>query len=102
MYRLVQEALTNVAKHAKADHARVAVAVSAGRVEIEVADDGAGFDPSVHTGGFGLAGMRERVALSGGQLTITSNDAGTAVRAVIVISELDEPAADGAYPRIGA
>jgi signal transduction histidine kinase len=96
VYRLVQEALTNVAKHASAEHARVAVAVTGGRVEIEVADDGTGFDPSVQTSGFGLAGMRERVALSGGQLTITPSENGTTVRAVIALSDVDAPTADGA------
>ena len=66
VYRLVQEALTNVAKHARANRVRVAVKESDGELLIEVQDDGAGFDPDLAGEGFGLAGMRERVALAGG------------------------------------
>jgi signal transduction histidine kinase len=90
IYRLVQEALTNVAKHARADHVRVAVGVADGRVAIEISDDGVGFHADVATGGFGLAGMRERVALSGGQLTIVAGDPGTTVRVTIPLSALDD------------
>jgi signal transduction histidine kinase len=90
VYRLVQEALTNVAKHAGADHTRVSVAAAAGSLVVEVQDDGAGFDPAVATSGFGLAGMRERVELSHGRLAIEPTAAGTTVRAVIPLSELDE------------
>jgi signal transduction histidine kinase len=99
VYRLVQEALTNVAKHARAVHARVGVTLASGRVEVEISDDGAGFDPTVARSGFGLAGMRERVELSGGQLEITPSVAGTTVRAVIPL-----PADNGnaAAQRIGA
>ena len=66
VYRLVQEALTNVAKHARAEHVRIRVGTAGGRLEVEVADDGQGFDPAVQANGFGLEGMRERVELSGG------------------------------------
>jgi signal transduction histidine kinase len=80
-YRLVQEALTNVAKHAHAQHARVAVAEQGGELTIEVKDDGAGFDPDSADGGFGLGGMRERVALAGGSLQIDSGERGTTLTA---------------------
>jgi signal transduction histidine kinase len=83
VYRLVQESLTNVAKHARADHARVLVGIGAGRLYVEVGDDGEGFDPAATTSGFGLAGMRERVELSGGQLDVTAGPRGTTVRAVL-------------------
>jgi signal transduction histidine kinase len=83
VYRLVQEALTNVAKHARADHARVLVGMGAGRLYVEVGDDGEGFDPTAATNGFGLAGMRERVELSGGELGVTTGPDGTTVRAVM-------------------
>jgi signal transduction histidine kinase len=102
VYRLVQEALTNVAKHAHAEHARVSVATAAGRLEVEVADDGGGFDPDAAASGFGIAGMRERVQLSGGRLAITPRASGTTVRAVIPLSELDEPVVDGVSHKIGA
>jgi signal transduction histidine kinase len=80
-YRLVQEALTNVAKHARAERVRVAVSESAGEMLVEVQDDGDGFDPVATNDGFGLAGMRERVSLAGGTLSIDSGERGTLVRA---------------------
>jgi signal transduction histidine kinase len=80
-YRLLQEALTNVAKHARASRVRVAVGEADGRLVIEVQDDGAGFDPDLAGGGFGLAGMRERVSLAGGTLRIDSGGHGTLVSA---------------------
>ena len=71
VYRLVQEALTNVAKHAGATHVSVAdLASPTVSCHVEVKDDGAGFDPAASSEGFGLAGMRERVALAGGTLSV--------------------------------
>lgn len=81
IYRLVQEALTNVSKHASATHARVFVGLEDQCVTIEVQDDGVGFDPTSRTSGFGLAGMRERVYLAGGELQIEPANPGTLVRA---------------------
>jgi signal transduction histidine kinase len=80
IYRLVQEALTNVAKHARAENVQVAIEELDGQVSIEVRDDGAGFDTDTKTEGFGLAGMRERVSLAGGTLQISSGEQGTLVR----------------------
>ena len=80
VYRLVQESLTNVAKHAKAERVSIRVTLDHDVVRIEVADDGRGFDPEHPAEGFGLVGMRERVALAGGQLYIESEDSGTVVR----------------------
>jgi signal transduction histidine kinase len=70
IYRVVQEALTNVTKHAAAERVQVEVARTNGTVEVVVADDGRGFDPGARSGGLGLVGMRERVELSGGRLEI--------------------------------
>jgi signal transduction histidine kinase len=82
VYRLVQEALTNVTKHARASRVRVAVSESGGELLVEVQDDGAGFAPETTAGGgFGLAGMRERVSLAGGTLSVESGEQGTSVRA---------------------
>jgi signal transduction histidine kinase len=68
-YRIVQEALTNVLKHAGPARAEVTVSCADGAVTVEVTDDGLGKPaPSGLTGGHGLAGMRERVALFGGDL----------------------------------
>jgi signal transduction histidine kinase len=102
VYRLVQEALTNVAKHAGATHVRVAIGVTDGRLAVEIADDGTGFDPAATTSGFGLAGMRERVQLSGGRLTVTPSAQGTTVRAELPFSELDEAVVEGVSHQIGA
>jgi signal transduction histidine kinase len=81
IYRLVQESLTNVIKHAQASKVRVSVASIGDEVRIEVQDDGLGFDPSVRSDGFGLAGMRERVYLAGGTVELRSGENGTLVQA---------------------
>lgn len=67
IYRLVQEALTNVVRHAGATRARVAVWFPDGTARIEVVDDGRGSSPAV-AAGHGILGMRERVAMHGGSL----------------------------------
>jgi signal transduction histidine kinase len=85
VYRLVQESLTNVVKHADATSVHVRIVGQEGRLVIEVSDDGRGFDPSARTAGFGLAGMRERVYLAGGELEITPAEAGTTVRCILPI-----------------
>lgn len=85
VYRLLQEALTNVSKHAAATNVHVSVATNDGQLLVEVADDGRGFDAGAQTSGFGLAGMRERVYLAGGELEVQSGDAGTSVRARIPV-----------------
>jgi signal transduction histidine kinase len=72
VYRVVQEALTNVAKHAAASHVRVEVVRDNGAVDVLVEDDGRGFDPASCSDGLGLVGMRERVQLTGGRLEIRS------------------------------
>jgi len=74
-YRIVQEALTNVARHAAAAHCRVRLMRLPDALRVEVEDDGSGFDPSaapVATGGVGLIGMRERATMLGGSLRIWS------------------------------
>ncbi|MHB8241982.1 MAG: GAF domain-containing sensor histidine kinase [Solirubrobacteraceae bacterium] len=81
VYRLVQEALTNVIKHAGATRVRVSVRESEGEMLVEVHDDGAGFDTANVDHGFGLAGMRERVGLAGGTLNIESSAEGTMLTA---------------------
>jgi signal transduction histidine kinase len=66
-YRIVQEALTNVVRHAGPATARVSIRHGDGQVAVEVVDDGRGGDPGGQGhGGLGIAGMRERAALYGG------------------------------------
>jgi signal transduction histidine kinase len=85
VYRLVQEALTNVAKHAQAERVRVHVALDYDVVRVEVSDDGRGFDPEARVEGFGLVGMHERVALARGQLEVESAPGKTVVRATLPV-----------------
>ena len=82
IFRIVQESLTNIAKHARAAHAEVAVIDGDDDVVVRGADDGIGFSPSAprKPNSFGLFGLRERASLMGGEATITSAPgAGTTV-----------------------
>jgi len=87
LYRVAQEALNNVIKHAHASRATVRLDVCADRAALEVVDDGVGFEPALRGGdGYGLPGMRERAARLGGTLTVESApDAGTAIDVVVPI-----------------
>jgi PAS domain S-box-containing protein len=98
LYRIVQEALTNTAKHARAKAARIVIQRRPSSVQVTVADDGCGFDEGdAGSGGqFGLSGMRERAALLGGSLTFESGPGrGTRVVARIPLGEVN----DGEDPR---
>ena len=81
VYRVVQEALSNVAKHSGAEWVRVRVERSGEAVVAEISDDGGGFDPGRPAEGFGLVGMRERADLAGGELRVDASEQGTTVRA---------------------
>jgi signal transduction histidine kinase len=88
LYRIVQEALANIVKHASADHVSIVLTQSERAVSAVVEDDGRGFDPN-GTGGdvLGLVGMRERVALVGGRLRIESADgSGTTIAAEVPVA----------------
>ena len=96
VYRIVQEALTNVLKHAGQARADVTIGCADGAVTIEITDDGTG-EPGERApaGGHGLAGMRERVAIFGGELRAGPRPGGGfAVRARL-------PLGDGASPSAG-
>jgi len=84
MYRIVQEALTNISKHADATRISIVLTRTEHTVVLVVEDDGDGFDPSDETAGLGLAGMRERLTLLGGRLTVeASPGTGTTVAAEV-------------------
>jgi signal transduction histidine kinase len=87
LYRIVQESLTNVVKHARARRVSILLARREGAVKAVVEDDGRGFDPAELAGdGFGLVGMRERLALLGGRLEVESGpEAGTTIAAEVPI-----------------
>jgi signal transduction histidine kinase len=86
-YRIVQEALTNAVRHSGATSVQISVDVRAGAVHAEVRDDGSGFDPGAPADGFGLTGMRERVALLRGELEIASSETGTVVAAALPLQK---------------
>jgi signal transduction histidine kinase len=87
VYRLVQEALNNVVKHAGASKVDLSAKWSEHEVQIAVADDGRGFDPAAAASGHGLRGMRERVESLGGEIVVDSTpDTGTRVTARLPIS----------------
>jgi ligand-binding sensor domain-containing protein/signal transduction histidine kinase len=82
LFRIVQEALVNVHRHAGSPSATVRLALEAGGIELEIADNGVGFAPATEPG-VGLSGMRERIQNLKGSLEIRSGDKGTTVRAVV-------------------
>jgi len=85
LYRIIQEALTNAVKHAGATRIDVRVRPLDGSLQLEVTDDGHGFDPAAPATGFGLTGLRERVALLHGELEIVSSEDGTRLVAALPV-----------------
>ncbi|HKD33143.1 MAG TPA: GAF domain-containing sensor histidine kinase [Gaiellaceae bacterium] len=86
LYRIVQESLTNVVKHARARRVSISLTRMEGSVKAVIEDDGQGFDPAAPDGGHGLIGMRERLALLGGRLQVESSpDAGTTIAAEVPV-----------------
>ncbi|MCH7786487.1 MAG: sensor histidine kinase, partial [Chloroflexi bacterium] len=82
LYRMIQESLANVLKHAQASHVRLVIAFEPDAVRIAIEDDGVGFDPASHRVGYGLANIRERAEELGGECEmVTSAGHGTLVTA---------------------
>ena len=91
IYRLVQEALTNVTKHAAATRVEVELLMEEDAVRVRVRDDGRGFDPAEPVEGFGLVGIRERVMLASGEVTIEARvGKGTEVSARVPVRPAPE------------
>ena len=87
LYRIVQEALTNIVKHARASGVSIVLARTGGHVSAVVEDDGRGFTPDRGGDGLGLLGMKERLALLDGKLKIESDPgAGTTIVAEVPLS----------------
>ena len=82
VYRIADEALTNVVRHSGATEAQLSLARRNGRIELQVRDNGAGFDSTgdAPDGHVGLQGMKERAELVGGELNVVSDDEGTRIR----------------------
>ena len=95
LFRIAQEALTNIAKHAQATSAEVRLAVELRAVRLDVRDDGCGFDPQLvakletdRQAGWGLVGIRERALLLGGDCRIdTSPGAGTHLQVTVPLPD---------------
>ncbi|GAA1150270.1 sensor histidine kinase [Ornithinicoccus hortensis] len=88
-FRIVQESVTNVLRHARAEHVRIGVRVADGQVHVEVADDGRGAAAAGRDRGRtgqGISGMRDRAALLGGSLEIASGDQGLRVLAALPLN----------------
>jgi signal transduction histidine kinase len=93
LFRVVQEAIINIEKHAHPKHVAVSLDSQEGQIEVKITDDGIGFDAeSIATvakngreiGGYGILGMQERVALLNGEMTIRSNPGeGTEIRVTV-------------------
>ena len=79
LFRIFQELLTNVARHAAASSVRASISSGPDVLRLKIADDGCGFGKERKTPGFGLAGIRERMARHGGELVVTSGPSGTVV-----------------------
>jgi signal transduction histidine kinase len=87
LFRVAQEALNNVAKHAQANKVLVRLVQRGPHILLDVADDGRGFEPSPASGGSGIGGMRERVRLYGGRLELHSATGdGTRLRVAVPIA----------------
>ena len=80
LFRIAQECLTNVLRHAHASRVTASIGYGPEEVRLEFADDGRGFDLAANSEGYGLLGMRERVDAMGGQIVLqSSSDGGTRV-----------------------
>jgi signal transduction histidine kinase len=73
LYRIAQEALNNVVRHSRASEASVRLASHHGLARLEIRDTGIGFDPDATREGLGLASMRERVRIVGGNFSVSSS-----------------------------
>lgn len=93
LYRMLQEALTNVARHARARSVRVTLRAGPGGLRLRVQDDGQGFATGDTARGFGLSSLRERAHALGGQCTIRSTpQEGTVIEAVLPLASHPAPA----------
>jgi len=94
VFRVVEEALSNVARHSGATHAQVALCCRDGTLVLRITDDGAGFLGGERHAGLGLVSMRERLESLEGTLSITSAECkGTTVEAQVPLSALVDPSA---------
>ena len=99
LFRIAQESLTNISRHAAATEVQVLLRVRSGAWELQISDNGCGFDPAVsRTGSFGLLGMRERVLTFGGRVQLLCSP-GQGTRVVVTIPVTDGAAEPGRQDR---
>jgi len=102
VFRVVQESLTNIVRHSESERAFIRIAREADTITMQIEDDGKGISTeklaAVQSGesGFGVRAMRERLRPFGGELQITSSDAGTHV--VVTIPQHQEPESESSEP----
>lgn len=88
LYRVVQESLANIARHSQAKQVEISIVYNTDTIELQIIDDGIGFDIDQHPSGFGLRSIRERVELIAGNLWIESEfGRGTQIKVIAPISE---------------
>ncbi|MDR3213003.1 MAG: response regulator [Azoarcus sp.] len=90
VFRLVQEALTNVSRHAHASHVNIRLQETDGRLHLLIQDDGDGFNHHAPRKGFGLLGMSERVNMLGGEMNVDGSD-GTRIVVTLPLSTGEKP-----------
>ena len=94
LFRIAQEALTNVVRHAEAKAVRIQLMLKDGRLLLTIADDGKGLQRGGPAGSMGLLGMRERAAALGGSLSLTDNSpSGTIVTVDLPYPSMAQPEA---------
>lgn len=89
IFRIVQEALANVGRHARARHVRVSLETMPTRLEVRVEDDGLGFDRSTTPGGMGIQNMRARASEIGGSIEVGGEGGGTLVALSVPFETMD-------------
>jgi signal transduction histidine kinase len=89
IYRILQEALTNISKHSGATQVNIQLQSKAGQLHLIVEDNGKGFNPEQNTTGFGLQGMRERAVALGGNFQIASSP-GQGCRIMVVVPQIQK------------
>ena len=98
VYRVVQEALSNISRHSHASHVEVALSFEPDRVTVIIADNGCGFDPQATLTGVGLRSIRERIESLGGEVDVSSQpDHGTRLTVHLPVSGPDPASATGAH-----
>ncbi|HET8913482.1 MAG TPA: ATP-binding protein [Ktedonobacteraceae bacterium] len=91
LFRITQESLTNIARHANATHANICLRCEAGEVQLFVQDNGRGYNPNNSHRGFGIISMHERAALLGGQTNIQSRpNEGTTIKVCLPLPEAEQ------------